>query len=187
MLPQAFLRDLDLRPRVRQGDTRQIDLVARGLPLFGGLPICGDAAVVSALHGDGTPWAGAADENGVALRRTGNQHRDQYRELCNSDRVKFVMLGAETGGRLSQEALPVLWGLAAAKAREAPKLLARRAQYMWHRRWLIMIAVAVQNAVAESILEPCSSHRTEMDGPAPLWSEIGGRDVLGAGSRLPLR
>jgi hypothetical protein len=159
VLPQTLLRDLGLRPQVPAWDDRRIDLVARGLPLFGGLPICGDAAVVSAIHADGMPWSGAEANDGVALARTTAAHQETYAELCASGSLRFVMLGAELGGRLSPEVAPVLWGLAAAKARESPALLIVAAQHAWHRCWLSMVAVAIQVAAAEAILDPTSEHR----------------------------
>ena len=186
VLPQARLCDLDLRPRIPTTDGRRVDLVARGLPLFGGLPLCGDAALVSALHADGSPWRYADLQDGVALQRTDEQHRQQYHELCSSNRAHFVMLGAELGGRLSAEASHMLRQLAAAKAREAPQLLRRSVEFAWHRRWLTLVSVAIQVATAESLLEPTSSHKTEVDGHTPCWTELPGRDCP-ACSRLPLR
>ena len=123
----------------------------------------------------------------MALRRTTEEHRDRYHEICASDRRRFVMLGAELGGRLSTEALAILRRLAEAKSREVPTLLQRRAQRTWHRRWLGIVSVAVQVATAESLLDPASQHRSELDGATPAFSELLGRDSAAAFSRLPLR
>ncbi len=54
--------------------------------------------------------------------------------------------------------------MAAAKARENPALLAAGAQQAWYRRWMGLVAVAIQVAAAESLLEPSSEHRAELDG-----------------------
>ena len=64
VVPQAFVRDMDMG--VPAADNRRIDLVARGLPLFGGVLICGDAAMVSPVHANGEPWHGAVERDGVA-------------------------------------------------------------------------------------------------------------------------
>ena len=187
VVPQTRLSDLDLRPRIQSDDGRRIDLTARGLPISGGIPICRDAALVSALHADGSSWHRADTEDGVSLNRTEEEHRVTYHEVCASDRAHSVMLGAELGGRMSPAALRILRSLAAAKAREAPAVLQRRARLAWHRRWLSMVSVAVQVAVAESLLEPMSHHRTELDSITPLFSDLPGRDAVVPCSRLPLR
>lgn len=76
VLPQPFLRDLDIGMQAQDG--RRVDLIARGLPVYGGLPSCGDASMVSALHADGAPWPRAATEDGVALQRAAETHEDTY-------------------------------------------------------------------------------------------------------------
>ena len=129
MQAQQLLRDCGLG--IPSTDSRRIDLVARGLPLFGGLPIFGDASVVSPLHGDGTLWGQSASTNGVALQRTRARHEGTYQEICISDKAVFLLLGAEVGGRLSHEALRVLGQLAAVKARDAPELLRGHARHLW--------------------------------------------------------
>ena len=45
------------------------------------------------------------------------------------------MVGIETGGRWSTEALQFVEMLAAARAREAPRVLRRSAFLAWTRRW----------------------------------------------------
>ncbi len=97
------------------------------------------------------------------------------------------MLGAELGGRVSQEALKALHLLAVAKARESPELLRRRAKSAWQRRWLGMLSVSIQVAVAESLLDPTNDTRTEVNGWAPAFSELPARGEAPARSRLPLR
>ena len=49
---QPFLRDLDVSVGARDG--RRVDMVARGLPLYGGLLLCGDVCIVSVVRGDGS-------------------------------------------------------------------------------------------------------------------------------------
>ena len=159
-----------MQHQVRCADDRRIDILARGPPLYGGLPICGDAALVSVLHADGTPWRWADERDGVALEHTAKQHLATYWEVNAAPRLHFLMLGAELGGRISPEALSALHQLAAAKASEAPQLLQKRAQAAWHRRWLGMVSTTIQVAVAESLLEPSADCKTELSGwpPVPL-------------------
>ena len=74
-MPQPMLRDLDLG--VDPLDTRRVDLIARWLPLYGGIPVCGDASLVAPLHGDGSPWARAATHDGVGIERARKIHEDR--------------------------------------------------------------------------------------------------------------
>ena len=184
---QALLCDCGLG--IASHDRRRIDLVARGLPLFGGLPIFGDASLVSAVHGDGTSWAGAARRDGVALERARRVHEDTYAEICSSDRAKLVILGSELEGRLSPDALTILRKLSAAKARQAPELLQRSVQFAWHSRWLNLLSITVQVAVAESLLRPGTTSTAERDGPCPhLLEPLVDRSLDPPSfSRLPLR
>jgi hypothetical protein len=184
VLPQPFLRDLDVGVQ----DDRRVDMIARGLPVYGGLPICGDASMVSAIHDDGTPWRRAAAENGVALQRARDMHEQTYPELVHSDRLRLIVLGCELGGRQPTEALLLIRQLAAAKAREAPELLRKSAQFAWQHRWLSLVSIAAQTTLAQSLSQPQSQHRDEFDGWAPDLSEaLQGLREAPAVSRLPLR
>ena len=62
-----FVRDLDLGVS-NANDSRRLEVVADGLPLFGGVQLAVDTTLVSAVRGDGEPVPGAADRD-VALRR----------------------------------------------------------------------------------------------------------------------
>ena len=77
--------------------------------------------------------------------------------------------------------------LAKAKAREVPALLQRRTALAWQKRWLAMITVTMQVATAESLLQPTSEHRAEIDEALPSSSELSGHEDCGALSHLPLR
>ena len=157
---------------VGASDERRIDLVVCGFPLYGGLPVFGDATMASPLHANGQPWARAADEDGVALRRTRRKHEQTYPEVVRGDRGRLVVLGCEVCGRWEPAALKILGALAATKAREAPSLLRRSVQMAWRRRWLGMLSIAAQTALAESLLRPDGRNRTELDGAMPLISEL---------------
>ena len=101
-----------------------------------------------------------------------------------------MVLGCEVGGRWDREALDVLRELARAKSRVAPDLLRLTAALAWHRRWMCMLSVAAQTALAETLLAPCSPHLSERDGEVPDLGDVlaGGRDIEGPSfSRLPLR
>lgn len=54
---------------IEPGDGRRIEIVATGLPLERGVPLAVDVSVVSPLHADGTPWAGADVRAATACKR----------------------------------------------------------------------------------------------------------------------
>ena len=72
VVPQPMLRDLDLG--VRPLDTRRVDLIARGLPLYGGILVCGDASLVAPLT-PLTPWRRHPVSTGRHARRRGDRAR----------------------------------------------------------------------------------------------------------------
>ena len=155
MVPQPLLRDLDLAVRAAD-DGRRVDVVAYDLPLFGGLPICGDATIVSPLHCDGSQRRGADTEPGLALRAAWRRKELVYPELVNSAMARFLVLGHEVGGRVAPDCLRLLYHLARTKSSLAPALLRRSARSAWHRRWLCSVSVAVQSALAASLVEPAA-------------------------------
>ena len=64
--------------------------------------------MMRALHQDGTPWAGADDYDGVAIERGIDEKHSSYPELVSSDRVKFLVLVCEEGGRWSPDVYRVV-------------------------------------------------------------------------------
>ena len=77
---------------------------------------------------------------------------------------RLVVLGCEVGGRWYPEALRILGSLAEVKSQEAPSLLRQSIRMAWHRRWLGLLSVAAQTALADSLLKPEGPHRWEIDG-----------------------
>ena len=63
---QAFRTALRRVEDDEAADRREIELVATGLRWHQGVPLACDATLVSPLHADGTPWAGADEVDGVA-------------------------------------------------------------------------------------------------------------------------
>ena len=154
-MSQQLLHDMDLALHAAD-DGRRVDVVAYGLPLFGGVPVCAGATLVSPLHCDGTPWPGAEAENGLRLRAARRQKEVVYPEFIGSARAKLVVLAHEVGGRWAPEALRLLRRLATHRCGRAPPLLQRSAQSAWHRRWLCSVSTAAQSALAASLAEPAA-------------------------------
>ena len=97
----VLLRDLDVRmPNVADG--RWLEVVADGLPLFGGAQLAVDTTLVCALWRDGNPTNNAANEDGAALRRARQRKVRTYPELVGRHaRAKLVVLALKwVGGGL---------------------------------------------------------------------------------------
>ena len=92
-------------------DTRRLEVVADGLPLFGGTQLAIDTTMVSTLH----------HRDGVALFAARRKKERTYPELIGPHaRARLVVSAGEVGGRWSDETLSFLCQLARAKARSEP-------------------------------------------------------------------
>ena len=80
VMVNVFVRDLDLGV-VDRLDARRLEIVADGLPLFGGAQLAIDTTLVSAIRQDGTPRRGAATRDGVALTEARRRKARTYPEL----------------------------------------------------------------------------------------------------------
>ena len=63
-----------------------------------------------------------------------------------------MVLACEVGGRWSEEATELVRLLAKGKAKNQHPLLRRSAELAWHDRWWSLLGVAVQDALAASLL-----------------------------------
>ena len=135
--------------------------------MYRGTPLAVDATVVSALHANGTPWEDADVTDGVAIRRGEKTKADRYPELVESPIVRLVTLACEVGGRWSTDTQEVLVGLAAARARTATSPLRAVAQAAWLWRWSCQISIAVQAAVAATLVDAVPVDLDGVDGPPP--------------------
>ena len=115
---QHRLTDLNL-DHIHRQDDRRIEVIANGLPIWGGAQLAVDTAIVSPLTRDGEPRQYA----GTALTEARRRKERTYPELMRNRRCRFVVLGIETGGRWSEEAASFVKLLAHAEARQAPRLL----------------------------------------------------------------
>ena len=99
-------------------DARRLEVVADGLPLFGGAQLAVDATLVSALRSDGTARRRADQIDGVALMDARRRKERTYPELVGHNRrARLVVLAVEVGGRWSQDLKHFVSQLARAKAR----------------------------------------------------------------------
>ena len=165
-----FLRDSSVP--VPPGDGRRIEILATGLPLYRGVPLAVDASMVSALHADGRPWAGAAGADGVAIARAEKAKAAVYPELAHSSTLRLVTVACEVGGRWSAESRAVLKRLASAKARSAPPPLRHVAHSAWLRRWSELLSVSQQRALAATLVDAVPEELDGADGEEPPAASV---------------
>ena len=165
-----FLKDMELR--VPNGEeNRRFEVVADGLPLFGGVQLAIDTTLVFAVQSDGEPTRGVADKDGVALMRARRHKEQTYPELVQPGaRGRLVALGLEVGGRWSKEARVFVQLLARARARSEPPVIQRRVEQAWRLRWLSIISCAAARAFASSLLELRGCQGA--DGQVPPSNEV---------------
>ena len=157
----AFLRDMNVG--VPAADGRRIEVLAQGLPCFGGAQLAVDVTLRSALTASGDAQPRAADEDGAVVEQAREDKENTYPELVSSRRCQLVVVAVETGGRWSHETVAFVRQLACARARDAPAYLRKSAELAWARRWTRMLANACASAFAASLLEP----RRELASFAP--------------------
>ena len=153
---RPLLRDLAI-PGVPDTDSRQLDILAGGLLLFGGKTIVGDATLRSPVSGSGLPHGGAASgaatTDGFVFAKARRDKHDAYPELFRENaRHKFLVLGTEVGGRFSEESVDLVRQLIDNKARHLSADDSKLFKLIYYRRWWGILSVATQRAVAMNLL-----------------------------------
>lgn len=155
-------------------DSRQIEILAQGLPLWHGAQIAADVTLVSPIGRTGLVRHSAATSPGDAILHATRRKRDvTYPEFASSRRCRLAVWGLEVGGRWGHEAIELLRSLAWARARAAPPALRRAAASAYIRRWAALIAFAAQRALAATLLELPDGGGAHLDGlPEPLHAVL---------------
>ena len=170
MSSNVRVQDMDLAAPDRL-DNRRIEVVVDGLPLFHGSQLAVDTTLVSPVRWDGTPHPRCADISGAALTAARRRKAATYPELHGRNcRTRLVVLGAEVGGRWSDESAAFVRHLAKAKARGEPPVLRGRAQQAWMHRWSSLLACSAAKALAMSLLERRGGQGA--DGATRTTSEV---------------
>ena len=104
----TVLRDMNIA--VAATDHRAVEVLASGLIR------CAHTAESRACPNAGT-------SNGAILQAARAQKATKYAELLHGSRCRLVVVGVETGGRWSDEAMQFIAELAACKASEAPPVM----------------------------------------------------------------
>ena len=145
-------RLVDMNVAVRAADARRIEVLAAGLPCFGGAQLAIDATLRSVCHRDGSPRARADWQDGAVLADACAGKRATYHELTAGGRCRLIVFAVEVGGRFGADALDLMEQLAWARARASPAYLRRAAAFGFSRRWARLAAVAAASSWAVSVL-----------------------------------
>ena len=114
----VLLRDLNVI--AQRHDDRRLEVIANGLPLWGGVQLAVDTTLVSALDASGRPRRHQRRTLGAALRIARLAKERTYPELIRAQRCRLVVLAIEVADRWSSEAVEFVRLLARSRARSAP-------------------------------------------------------------------
>ena len=142
----------ELVPTVPETDGRQADVFVRGMSIGHGLPVVGDMCMGSVLHANGRPYPEAATVDGKAIDCLTREKHNKYPELVASDRVHYVVLACEEGGRWGPDVFRVVNDLVRLKVAPLHPLLRRSAALAYTRRWWSILAMGAQSAAIDCIL-----------------------------------
>ena len=135
-------------------DGRHIEVLGQDLPCHGGAQLAVDITLRCVLTRAGEPHRNAADVDGAVLVNARRDKEAKYPEMVASRRCKLVVVGIETGGRWSEEAVDFVRQLSIAKAEEVPSFMRRSVSLSWERPWTRMLSVVCATAFATSLVEP---------------------------------
>ncbi len=144
------LRDLNIA--VRASDLREIEVIASGLPIFGGAQLAVDVTLRCVLGRDGQPRPQSDWKDGALTDAARRDKEQKYHELTSGSRCRLVVLALETGGRFSPETVEFIRQLADAKALGVPEYLRAPTAAAYQRRWTRMLAVSLASSYANSLL-----------------------------------
>ena len=106
----------------------------------------------SPLTRNGQPHPRAATTSGFVLKKAVKDKEAKYSDVNASPLGELVVLGCEVGGRWHDTAEELVRLLAKGKVKDVHPLLRRSSELAWVDRWWCMLGVAVQDAIAASLL-----------------------------------
>ena len=113
----------------------------------------GDMCMSSALHADGTPWAGAANREGEETDRM--RYRKcvtEYSDLATSSELLYLVLSCEEGGRWRPEFHSLVKDLVKTKGAHLHPLLRRSTTLAFTRRWWNVLSIGAQTVAIDCIM-----------------------------------
>ena len=166
----VLVRDLNLQ--TARPDERRIEVIANGLPLWGGSQLAVDTTRVSPVTSAGAPRHRGGATAGAALADARRSKERTYPEFGRASRCRLVVLGIEVGGRWSAEAASFVRLLARARARTALPLQRAATIAAFVGRWSGLLSVAAARSFAASLLSLPISNTANVDGEPPLLSGV---------------
>ena len=155
---RPFLRDLSV-PGVLGTDARRLDVVASGLPVYGGRTLVIDATLRSPLTGAGHVRFDAHLTDGATFTQARLDKEHKYPELASQgSRLKFLVAAAEVGGRYNDEVVDLVRQLVAHRASLFAPCLRQSMRVILARRYWGILSVATQRAVAFCVASPLTTH-----------------------------
>ena len=166
------LRDLNMT--VPASDERAIEVIASGLPCYGGRQLAIDITIRSAIDRNGCAKPQAYWLDGACLAEPRVDKEEKYPEFAGSSRCELVVLAIEAGGRFSTETQEFIRKLADSKARSCPSYLRGAASAAFQRRWSRMLAATVASSYIGSLLENKTAVLAEpaVDGSTPWLQQL---------------
>ena len=181
------LADLNIQNLARVDD-RRIEVIANGLPMWGGSQLAVDTTLVSPLTRSGEPRSRGGTYAGAALQDARRNKERTYPELLQNRRCRLVVLGIEVGGRWSNEASNFIRMLANARARSSPPSLQAATRAALVSRWSALLTHAAATSFAASLLFEDLSPHHNLDGDLPaLGHLLAHASPAVPASRLPAR
>ena len=120
MTTNVMVRDIDVAANL--GDARRLEIVADGLPMFGGVQLAIDTTLVSACDATVPPFPDAL----TSMVQLSKLQKEEGAGLSGPrGRARLVVLAGKVGGRWSEETRDFLNQLARSKVRHEPAVLER--------------------------------------------------------------
>ena len=140
----------DLNLVVDRVDDRRREVVATGLPLWGGTQLAIDTTLVAPLTSNGQPRRRHGAFQGDALLDARVRNERAYPELVRSNRCHLFVFALEVGGHWSTAEF--VRPLAAARARSVPASLQQATAAALLSRWVSALTHAAMSSFADSPL-----------------------------------
>ena len=135
------------------------------------------------MHMDGTPYPHADTVDGRAVERLTDQKYDKYPELVSSDRVHYVVLACEEGGRWGPDVFKVVADRVKLKVASLHPLLCRSVALAYTRKWWAILAMGAQSAAIDCVLGRDQQVWVPHGSP-PLASVLAWADIAPEPSRV---
>ena len=163
---ERLLRDCNVQ--VSTEPQRRLDLVVNNLGVARGLPLLCDVTCVAPVTGAGQARAGSLTRDGGAVEAAARRcHTTDYPEVARSGTARLYSLGVETYGRWGRDSLNLVRSAARECVAGLPRRVRLGTQTRLLRRWWGLLGLAVQRAVAQTVLRSGGADLVEGVGERP--------------------